>query len=53
MGPRKWAVPQILAQLPERVSIRHIARPERSSPAEGYPAMHQAEQERLVQTALA
>jgi 2-oxoglutarate dehydrogenase E1 component len=52
MGARKWAVPQIQEQLPDGVSVRYISRPERSSPAEGYPAMHLAEQERLVREAL-
>jgi 2-oxoglutarate dehydrogenase E1 component len=35
------------------VGISDIGRPERSSPAEGYPAAHQAEQARIVAAALA
>jgi 2-oxoglutarate dehydrogenase E1 component len=53
MGARKWVVPQLLEAAPPGVSVRHAARPERSSPAEGYPAAHKAEQLRLVTEALA
>ncbi len=52
-GARKWIGPQTAEILPEGVAIRHISRPERSSPAEGYPAAHQQEQERIVTEALA
>jgi 2-oxoglutarate dehydrogenase complex dehydrogenase (E1) component-like enzyme len=43
-------VPQLasLTGLP----VRTVSRPEHSSPAEGYPAAHRAEQERLVHEAL-
>lgn len=51
-GARKWVIPQAAEVLPEGVDIRHISRPERSSPAEGYPAAHKAEQERIVTEAL-
>jgi 2-oxoglutarate dehydrogenase E1 component len=51
-GARKWVIPQTAEVLPEGVDIRHISRPERSSPAEGYPAAHKAEQERIVTEAL-
>jgi 2-oxoglutarate dehydrogenase E1 component len=51
-GARKWVVPQGAEVLPEGVAIRHISRPERSSPAEGYPAAHKQEQERIVTEAL-
>ncbi|MCH7777837.1 MAG: hypothetical protein IH878_15100, partial [Gemmatimonadetes bacterium] len=51
-GARKWVVPQAAEVLPEGVAIRHISRPERSSPAEGYPAAHKQEQERIVTEAL-
>ena len=51
-GARKWMVPQVAEVLPEGVTIRYITRPERSSPAEGYPAAHKAEQERIVAEAL-
>ncbi len=52
-GARKWVVPQVAEVLPEGTAIRHVSRPERSSPAEGYPAAHKAEQERIVTEALA
>ncbi len=52
MGARKWVVPQVTALLPDGVSLAVASRPERSSPAEGYPAAHRAEQERLVTEAL-
>ena len=53
MGARKWVVPQIGAVLPKGVTIHVSSRPERSSPAEGYPAAHKLEQARLVAEALA
>jgi 2-oxoglutarate dehydrogenase E1 component len=53
MGARKWMMPQLLACAPADVAVRYVSRPERSSPAEGYPAAHKAEQERLVREALA
>jgi 2-oxoglutarate dehydrogenase E1 component len=52
MGARKWVVPQIDELKPEWVSLDYIARPERSSPAEGYLIRHRAEQARLVETVL-
>jgi 2-oxoglutarate dehydrogenase E1 component len=52
MGARKWVVPQLEELARGGVSVRHVSRPERSSPAEGYPAAHKAEQERLVTEAL-
>ncbi len=53
MGARKWVVPHLETLVPEGVAVRYVSRPERSSPAEGYPAAHQAEQQRLVSEALA
>jgi 2-oxoglutarate decarboxylase len=53
MGARKWTVPQLTDLAPAGVAVRWISRPERSSPAEGYPAAHKAEQVRLVSEALA
>ncbi|UCF42173.1 MAG: multifunctional oxoglutarate decarboxylase/oxoglutarate dehydrogenase thiamine pyrophosphate-binding subunit/dihydrolipoyllysine-residue succinyltransferase subunit [Gemmatimonadota bacterium] len=52
MGARKWVVPQLTALAEPAVAVRYVSRPERSSPAEGYPAAHQAEQQRLVSEAL-
>jgi 2-oxoglutarate dehydrogenase E1 component len=34
------------------MEVRYVGRPERASPAEGYPAAHLAEQSRIVQEAL-
>ncbi len=50
MGARKWVVPQLAALT--SVPVRTLTRPEHSSPAEGYPAAHRAEQERLARGAL-
>jgi 2-oxoglutarate decarboxylase len=52
MGARKWVVPQLMELAPEWTKVLYLARPERSSPAEGYLIKHQAEQERLVGAAL-
>ena len=53
LGARKWVVPQLEALVRHDIAVRFVSRPERSSPAEGYPAAHQAEQERLIGEALA
>jgi 2-oxoglutarate dehydrogenase E1 component len=53
MGPQKFMLPQLRDLVPDTVTLRAIARPERSSPAEGYPAAHQAEQARIVAAAFA
>ncbi|HXF95537.1 MAG TPA: multifunctional oxoglutarate decarboxylase/oxoglutarate dehydrogenase thiamine pyrophosphate-binding subunit/dihydrolipoyllysine-residue succinyltransferase subunit, partial [Gemmatimonadales bacterium] len=54
MGARKFVLPKLREQVvPEGVAIRDVSRPERSSPAEGYPAAHQAEQARIVRAAFA
>jgi 2-oxoglutarate dehydrogenase E1 component len=51
-GPRKFVMPLIAEVAPEGAVLRYVSRPERSSPAEGYPAAHRAEQARLVREAL-
>jgi len=51
MGARKFVLPKIRDVLPERVALTDVSRPERSSPAEGYPAAHKAEQDRIVEAA--
>jgi 2-oxoglutarate dehydrogenase E1 component len=51
MGARKFVLPKIREVLPPAVTLTDVSRPERSSPAEGYPAAHKAEQERIVATA--
>jgi 2-oxoglutarate dehydrogenase complex dehydrogenase (E1) component-like enzyme len=51
MGARKFVLPKIREVLPSSVALTDVSRPERSSPAEGYPAAHKAEQERIVAAA--
>jgi len=51
MGARKFVLPKIRDALPQTVTVLDVSRPERSSPAEGYPAAHKAEQERIVAAA--
>ncbi len=53
MGPQKFMLPQLRQLVGSDVTVRDIGRPERSSPAEGYPAAHQAEQARIVAAAFA
>ena len=53
MGPQKFMLPQLRELVPASITLDAIARPERSSPAEGYPAAHQAEQARIVAAAFA
>ena len=52
MGARKFVLPRIRHIVPYRVPLGDISRPERSRPAEGYPATHHAEQARIVREAL-
>jgi 2-oxoglutarate dehydrogenase E1 component len=52
MGARKWVIPLLQQAAPMGVGVRSISRPERSSPAEGYPAAHKAEQQRLAREVL-
>ncbi len=51
MGPQKFMLPQLRELVGQGVTVRDIGRPERSSPAEGYPAAHQVEQARIVAAA--
>jgi len=51
MGARKFVLPKIRDVIPETIALRDVSRPERSSPAEGYPAAHKAEQDRIVAAA--
>jgi 2-oxoglutarate dehydrogenase E1 component len=51
MGARKFVLPKIRDVLPQSITLLDVSRPERSSPAEGYPAAHKAEQERIVAAA--
>jgi 2-oxoglutarate dehydrogenase E1 component len=52
MGARKFVLPRIRHLVPYKIPLGDISRPERSRPAEGYPATHQAEQARIVREAL-
>ena len=52
MGARKWVVPLLEQIAGDAATVRYLSRPEHSSPAEGYPAAHRAEQDRLVREAL-
>ncbi|MEO7332572.1 MAG: 2-oxoglutarate dehydrogenase E1 component, partial [Gemmatimonadales bacterium] len=53
MGARKFVLPKVRHLVPFRIPLGDISRPERSRPAEGYPAAHSAEQARIVHAALA
>ena len=53
MGPQKFMLPQLRELVPAAITLHAIARPERSSPAEGYPAAHQLEQARIIAAAFA
>ncbi len=52
MGARKFVVPEIAEAVPAGIPIVEVSRPERSSPAEGYHAMHRAAEARIVREAL-
>ncbi|HWO89648.1 MAG TPA: hypothetical protein VNL98_10920, partial [Gemmatimonadales bacterium] len=52
MGARKFLLPDLREAAPPGVQVRSISRPERASPAEGYPAAHAAEQARIVRESL-
>jgi 2-oxoglutarate dehydrogenase E1 component len=51
MGARKFVLPKIRSIVAHEVPLGDISRPERSRPAEGYPAAHAAEQARIVRDA--
>jgi 2-oxoglutarate dehydrogenase E1 component len=53
MGGRKFVLPKLRDFVPNGITITDVSRPERASPAEGYPAAHQAEQARIVAAAFA
>ncbi|MDP3910787.1 MAG: multifunctional oxoglutarate decarboxylase/oxoglutarate dehydrogenase thiamine pyrophosphate-binding subunit/dihydrolipoyllysine-residue succinyltransferase subunit [Gemmatimonadales bacterium] len=48
MGARKFVLPKIRDVLPPSIALHDVSRPERSSPAEGYPTAHKREQDRIV-----
>ena len=52
MGAWTYMEPRLRKIASGKVSVRYIGRPERSSPAEGQPELHKAEQRRILQEAL-
>ena len=51
-GPGATSSPSCASSRPRACEVSYVGRPERASPAEGYPAAHAAEQSRIVQEAL-
>ena len=52
MGALGYIGPRLRAVVPREISLRHIARPERASPAEGRHKSHRASQMKVVEEAL-
>ena len=52
MGARAHMVPRLQEFLPSELALGYVGRPERASPAEGYPSAHDAEQVRIVRVAV-
>jgi len=52
MGAWSYIWPRLIPVMPPGITLRYAGRPERASPAEGYPAAHAAEQGRIVAEAL-
>jgi 2-oxoglutarate dehydrogenase E1 component len=52
MGAWTYVAPRLPALLPQGVALGYVGRPERASPAEGYPTAHSVEQARIVAEAL-
>ncbi|HEY7503862.1 MAG TPA: multifunctional oxoglutarate decarboxylase/oxoglutarate dehydrogenase thiamine pyrophosphate-binding subunit/dihydrolipoyllysine-residue succinyltransferase subunit [Gemmatimonadales bacterium] len=52
MGAWTYVEPRLRELAPEGVDVVYVGRPERASPAEGYPAAHAAEQGRIIREAL-
>jgi 2-oxoglutarate dehydrogenase E1 component len=52
MGAWSYLQPRLQELLPATAALHYVGRPERASPAEGYPAAHAAEQARIVADAL-
>jgi 2-oxoglutarate dehydrogenase E1 component len=52
MGAWTYVEPKLRELAGEGVDVSYVGRPERASPAEGYPAAHIAEQNRIVREAL-
>lgn len=47
MGAWTYMAPRIRDMLPAGASLRYVGRPERSSPAEGFPDLHEVTQQQL------
>ncbi len=52
MGAWTYLEPKLRELAPAGVQVSYAGRPERASPAEGYPAAHTAEQSRIIREAL-
>ncbi len=52
MGARAHMFPRLMQIMPAELEFGFVGRPERASPGEGYPAAHNAEQNRILATAL-
>jgi len=54
MGAWRYLEPKLRELVAEGhgMAVRYVGRPERASPAEGYPAAHSAEQNRIIREAL-
>jgi 2-oxoglutarate dehydrogenase E1 component len=52
MGPWTYIEPKLREIAPPQSEVTYVGRPERASPAEGYPAAHAAEQNRIIREAL-
>jgi 2-oxoglutarate dehydrogenase E1 component len=52
MGAWSYISPRLLPLVPAGAELKYVGRPERASPAEGYPAAHAAEQSRIVREGL-
>jgi 2-oxoglutarate dehydrogenase E1 component len=52
MGAWTFVEPKLRELAPAGVEVSYVGRPERASPAEGYPAAHTAEQTRIIREAL-
>ena len=52
MGAWTYLAPKLQELAADRLHVGFVGRPERASPAEGYPAAHAAEQGRIIRDAL-
>jgi 2-oxoglutarate dehydrogenase E1 component len=52
MGAWSYLAPKLTELTPAGAQLGYVGRPERASPAEGYPAAHAAEQSRIIREAL-